>query len=531
MSMKKQRSSAGTSNILHRRTSRRAFLAGGAALAAAGSAAAVFGAIEMGGGATTNAVSGKQAPVSPSSAAAAVALGDPKVRAAHLLRRAGFGGSAQEIAEFATLSRDEAADRLLNFETIDNSALDERLAAVKLTPGLPSIGEMTQWWLTRMAYTARPLEERMTLIWHGLLTTEIAKVGGRRSQLVLNQNNFYRQNALPRWDDFVKAVGRDPAMLYYLDNIENAKAHPNENYAREQMELFTMGVGNYTEDDVRESARAYTGWRITRPDLPRPLPKGDPAALRAAYQKAYAEYTPSFLISPRLHDGGTKTFLGKTGDFGGDDIVDIIMQTPAAAKHLCTRLFRELANDNPSESTIDRLVQVWQQNDHQVKPVVRAILTSDEFYSAASYRALVRSPVDFIVGMVRALEVDTPLDAGRFSAESYRGMNQVLFNPPSVAGWPGGASWISTGAFFARANFADQFLAPRRGSPLQLSALAGAKTPSDMFDRCAHALVDGQIASASRDAIVAYAETLPTPAEQASAVAYLTLCSPEYQLM
>lgn len=523
-------------SLLKRRASRRAFLAGGAAIAAAGTAAAVVGAVELG-GSKGSAPTGKHAPSSAGTTATATAaalaqpITDPNTRAAHLLRRAGFGGTAAEIADFAKLSREDAADRLLNFETLDNSALDTRLAGVTLTPGLPTLAQMTEWWLTRMAYTARPLEERMTLIWHGLLTTELGKVSPRRSQLVLNQNNLYRQNALPRWDDFVKAVGRDPAMLYYLDNIENTEAHPNENYAREQMELFTMGVGNYTEEDVRQSARAYTGWRITPPDLPHPLPKGDPAAIKAAYQKAYANYTPEFFIAARQHDDGSKTFLGKTGNFGGDDIVGIIMQTPAAAKHLCSRLFTEFANYNPSETTVNNLIQVWQQNDHQVKPVVRAILTSDEFYSMASYRGMVRSPVDFIVGMIRALELDIRPGGRQFNAKSYEAMNQILFEPPSVAGWPGGSTWISTGTFFARMNFLDEFFTARRGAEMPIQALADANTVSEMFERAAAVLTDGQMASDSQQSIVNYASTLPTHDEQAAAVAYLTLSSPEYQLI
>lgn len=521
-------------SILRRRASRRAFLAGGAAIAAAGTAAAVVGVVEQTGGASRPAAARPSAPTTSAAATAsalAQPISDPTTRAAHLLRRAGFGGTAAEIDEFSKLSRDAAADRLLDFTTVDNSALDSRLAKVTLTPGLPTLAEMTEWWLTRMAYTARPLEERMTLIWHGLLTTELQKVGAVRSQLVLDQNNFYRQNALPRWDDFIKAVGRDPAMLYYLDNIENTEAHPNENYAREQMELFTMGVGNYTEEDVRQSARAYTGWRVTPPALPRPLPKGDPAARRAAFQEAYTGYIPTFFIAPRQHDDGSKTFLGKTGNFGGDDIVDIIMQTPAAAKHLCTRLFTEFANYNPSQTTIDNLVQVFQQNNHQVKPVVRAILTSDEFYSMASYRGMVRSPIDFIVGMVRALQLDVDFGDGRFSGKSYQAMNQVLFAPPSVAGWPGGSTWISTGTFFARVNFLDQFFATRRGAALPVPALASATTVPEMFNHACAILADGKMAPSSQQAITTYAATLPTRDEQAAAVAYLTLSSPEYQLI
>ncbi|MGH2633992.1 MAG: DUF1800 domain-containing protein [Tepidiformaceae bacterium] len=448
---------------------------------------------------------------------------DPLRRAAHLLRRAGFGGTLAEITAFSKLSRGDAADQLLNFETVDNSALDARLAAANFDLSGARPLDYSRWWLARMAYSTRPLEERMTLIWHGLLTSQLSKVGRRFSILLYNQNQLYRQNALPRWDDFVKAVSKDPGMMVYLDTIENSKAHANENYGREQMELFTMGVGNYTEDDVREAARAYTGYRITKP-APRADPKGP-----------YLDYHPTFVLQAGQHDSGSKTFLGKTGNFDGDAIIDIIMGTPAAARFITTRLFTEFANVTPSGQTIDNLVAVWQQSGHQIKALVRAILVSDEFYSEASYRAIVRSPVNFVVGAVRGLELGgagQSMTSTKLAPERHlTAMDQTLFEPPNVAGWPGGAYWLSSSTFFARLNFLDSLLGGTGKNALVIPAFAGLTATSDLVERALQIFLDGNVSDSTRQAIADHANTITDPQQRAAAVAYLTLATPEYQLV
>jgi uncharacterized protein (DUF1800 family) len=509
--------------LLQRRGTRRALLAGTATVAAAGTAAAVLGVAQRSSGEKSSEVQGAaQAGSSAATVDFENPITDPKRRAAHLLRRAGFGGTLAQIDEYSRLSREEAADRLINYPAVDNSALEDALAKANfnLTTGRPP--DLYRWWLTRMAHTARPLEERMTLIWHGLLTSQISKIGGQRSKLMVTQNQLYRQNALPKYDDLVKAASKDPAMLIYLDNVESTREHPNENYARELMELFTMGVGNYTENDVRESARAFTGWRIT-------LPKktGD-------MQADFASYEPQFFINARQHDSGTKTFLGKTGNWGGDDIVDIIMQHPATGRYITTRLFTEFANFNPEPATIDRLVDVWNKTNHDIKAIVRAILVSDEFYSEQSYRGFVRSPIEFMVGIIRGLELGPDLKARPIVDRTVQGMDQTLFEPPSVAGWPGGASWLSSSTFFARVNFLDQFLmgaARGKQPPPLIPALATAATAEETVERALSIFVDNNVSDASRKSITDYAKTITKAQERAAAVAYLVLASPEYQLI
>ena len=529
--------------MLLRPTTRRALLAGAATAAAAGTAVAVVGLAN-----NTNAGStegpGEAAPEPTPDQAQLLAeqakqpIADPRNRAAHLLRRAGWGGTAAQIEEFAALSREEAANRLLDYEDVDNSALDARIekAAFNLTtPGRgldnkrpPLIRDMQRWWLTRMAYTARPLEERMTYLWHGLLTSQVTQIGVQAAKQMVRQNELYRANALAQYDVLLKAVGKDPAMMMYLNTIESTKEHPNENYARELMELFSMGEGNYTEDDVRESARAFTGWRLTRPERERP-PEGISERERGEFlDQMWAAWEPQFLVAERAHDAGSKTFLGRSGNWDGDDIVDIIMEQPATARFITTRLFSEFAYRNPEKETVDRFVAGWDATNHNVKEVVRAIITSDEFYSQRAYRALVRAPVEFAVGAVRALEIETDWITIEQAAA---GMDQRLFEPPSVAGWPGGEVWLSSGTFFGRVNFLDAFLYQRNGRPNAVPALANLPTAEAMVDEALKRLVDDNISPDSRESLYAYARTVSNPQERAAAVAYLVLASPEYQLI
>ncbi len=481
------------------------------------------------GGGVSNGGAGKQ-PATPAPEDLDRPIEDPKRRAAHLLRRAGFGGTRAQIEEFAALSREEAADRLLNYEAIDNTALDAMLAAANLNL-VDSPRDLQRWWLLRMAFTARPLEERMTFIWHGLLTSQVSKIGGQRAKLMVIQNELYRANALPKYDTLIKAVSRDPAMLYYLDTVDSTKEHPNENYARELMELFTLGVGNYTEDDVRESARAFTGWRFTPPAKPPvDLNTVSKEERRQIEHGLIDEWEPQFVLARQKHDFGEKTFLGKTGSWDGDDIVNIIMEQPAAGRFICRRLFMEFAHLSPDEKTIDALLQVWDESGHDIRAIVRAILVSDEFYSERSYRAIVRSPVEFMVGALRGLEI-RELATGSINERAYRGMDQIVFEPPNVAGWPGGAAWLSSSTFFARVNFLDQFLFGLRGQPTALPALAGAATAEEVADRALEVLVDGNVPNESREALYAHARTIANAQERAATVAYLVLASPEYQLI
>lgn len=533
--------------ILQRRATRRAVVGATAALAAAGAAAAIIAvapdgpppastdpappdATGEGASATVTAAANtatRAATSTPATAAAPfTAFDDPVKRAAHLLRRAGFGGTRAEVEAFAKLSREDGADRLLNYAATENGALDARIAAAQFVLRVSdedqmlagrAIRDMQRWWLTRMSYTARPLEERMTFIWHGLLTSQVSRVGARRSRILVDQNDLFRSMALGRYDDLIQMVAKDPAMMVYLDTIESTKEHPNENFPRELLELFTMGAGSYTENDVREASRAFTGWRLSLPPPER------------------ADYDPTFEFRLRQHDSGQKTFLGQTGAWGGEQIIAIIMGRAETGRFLCARLWREFAYGDPEPHIIERLAKVWQASGHQVKDVVRAILTSPEFYSERAYFGKVRSPVEFVTGVVRGLEIETAFDfpparGGARGGSHYQAMGQVLFEPPNVAGWPGGAAWLSSGAFFARLNVLDQLLF-RNGRAIPLPSLSGLATPAALVDEIANRLTGGALSDAKRREIAAYAGTLRDPAERAATAAYLVGGSPEFQLI
>ena len=374
------------SRIWDRPVTRRAMLAAGAAGTAGGAAVLVLGlsgdgnsADPANAGSAPTATAGGSAAAEPTATSAPTQtiglVSEASRRAGHLLRRAGFGGTPQEIEAFAGLSREEAASRLVDYESIDNSALEAEMADFDIYQR----DDIHRQWLTRMAHTARPLEERMTLIWHGLLVTQINQLGGSgpgRIRVMDDQIELYRSMALPIYDDLLKAVGKDPAMMRYLNTADSSKEHPNENYGRELLELFSMGVGTYTEDDVREAARAFTGWRVSRPRRA----AGDRPDREEQIQIA-KDWEPEFFVSTHAHDSGLKTFLGQTGNWDGDDIVDIVMASDAPGRFITRRLFTEFVHDHPSEASVDALEAVWDETGHDVREVVRAILVSDEFYS------------------------------------------------------------------------------------------------------------------------------------------------------
>jgi len=371
-------------------------------------------------------------------------------RAAHLLRRAGFGGTPDEIARYASLGMNGAVDALIHFP--DTSALPapdnvfDPIAALQNNGGLrgvarddmmrrqfaqevrrgerQSIISLQRWWLNRMFATPAPLQEKMTLYFHGHFTTAAIQKGVS-PQMVLDQNQLFRDNALGNVRELTWNVSVDPAMLLYLDNAKNEKTHPNENYARELMELFTLGLNHYTEQDIRESARAWSGYTVRR-------------------------LTGKMDFVASRHDDGEKTFLGRTGNFGGRDIVDIIFSQPQAARWFAAGLLNFFVYNDPEPELIDRFAAVIRKNDFNLAPSMSVLLRSNVFYSARAYRALVKSPVEFVVGTYKALLLPKLEPNALLSLAQ---MGQVLFYPPNVAGWPGGQSWITTQTAIARENF------------------------------------------------------------------------------
>ena len=413
-----------------------------------------------------------------------------RVRVGHLLRRAGFGATPAELDRYTAMGVTGATSALLNYQATSNQALDAAQASVDPTALAGGKGTSTiqAWWLQRMVQTARPLEERMTLFWHGLLTSGLDKVGPAP---LFIQNQLFRTKALANFDDLLKAVSKDPAMMLYLDTETNRKGRPNENYARELMELFTTGIGHYSEDDVRESARAFTGWTLNT----------TPKDRRNATASTFV---------PRYHDDGMKTFMGKTGNFTGDDIVEMLVPLRATAERLAARLFGFFAYPNPDPEIVHHLADVFQQNRYSIRAVVSEIFAMDAFYSEKAYRSLVKSPAEFVAQSLRGLGYAGDIRQGPAAMAP---MGQVLFYPPNVAGWPAGSSWINSSTLLSRVNFATA-LAQKSGSTASLDQLLAT-------------FVDGTVSPTTRETLTQFAHDNPGAATD---LLSLTLSTPEFQL-
>ena len=378
--------------------------------------------------------------------------------AAHLLRRAGFGGSPEEIDDLSSKGRESAVDYLINFTQIDNSSMQSLLTASfdfsePANNDKFNNGEIRRWWMTRMVATKRQFEEKMTLFWHNHFATSSSKV---QDVFMYNQNVLLRANSLAKFDDLLLKVAHDAAMLIWLDGITNVLGKPNENFGRELQELFTMGINdvvsgdqNYTEQDVKEVARAFTGWDYQR---------------RPPF---------TFQVKNNQHDNGTKTIYGQQGNFSGEDVISIISARAATARYLTWKLFNffvyPITTSSADKNTIDKFSKVYLNNNHSIKELVRAIFTSDEFYSSRAFFSLVKQPVELVVGAVRMLGgtynpgstlAANPRTSNTLAASS-RAMGQDLFGPPDVAGWDMNLAWVNTASMLERFNFANTYLTNR----------------------------------------------------------------------
>jgi len=348
--------------------------------------------------------------------------------AAHLHRRAGFAANTRELDEAVNLGPQDAVKRLLAAGN-ENGAFDgemQKFAKLTLAANNPEL--LSGWWLHRMRHTPAPLLEKTTLFWHGHFATSAAKV--RDPALMFQQNELLRQHALGNFADLVRGIARDPAMLLYLDSATNRKNHPNENFARELVELFCLGVGNYTEPDIQQLARCFTGWEVQH---------------------------GLFQFNTYQHDGGIKKVLGKSGQFDGDDGLRVILQQPAAAQFVSAKLVRFFVSDEPEVPAdwIAPLARSFHDHGLTVAPVLETILTSRLFYSPASLGCKVRSPVELGVGLLRALDANANMVqlAGRL-----RDLGQMPLFPPNVKGWDGGRTWIDSSALLGRAKLVRTFV-------------------------------------------------------------------------
>jgi len=366
--------------------------------------------------------------------------------ARHLLARTGFGPTDAEIRGYAPLTREQGVNLVLRDVrtqaiapapafTLQTTALrypgadtvtpEERRAFQQqlVRQGL----ELRAWWMHEMLVTPSPITERMTLFWHNHFVSSQQKV--RFSRLMYQQNVTLRANALGSFADLLHAASKDPAMLVYLDTAQSRKAQPNENFAREVMELFTLGEGQYTESDIKEAARAFTGWSLDRE-------------------------TGRYLFRPLIHDAGVKTVLGKSGRFDGDAVLDVILERPQTATFITAKLWREFVSANPDPREVERIGKAMRNRNYDIKVALRALLLTDAFWDPANRGTMVKSPVELVVGTLRQLDV-APGGAMPFVVVA-AGMGQNLFSPPNVKGWPGGEQWINSNSLLARKQFLDR---------------------------------------------------------------------------
>ncbi len=399
-------------------------------------------------------------------------------RAAHLLERAGFGGTPEEIDRLAAMTPEAAVRWLVDYQKVDNrhlrpfdesgiynpplepfpksrpevtrwakekgEAMGVKVKPVGDRPLQPVVNKFFywlradyleirragQWWVQRMLTTHRPLEEKLALFWHGHFATSDEKVRDYRK--MLKQLALFHKHANGNFRDLLVGVAKDPAMLVFLDAGDNVKGRPNENFGREILELFTMGVGNYTETDIREAARAFTGW--TNDSL-------------------------NFVVKADLHDDGEKTFLGRRGNFDGVQLIDIILEQDVTARFIAAKLYRFFVRDDPSPELTAKLGALFKARRYEIAPLLTTIFLSRDFYSPAAYGIQIKSPVQLAVSTYKKLGLTEVPGVPDFDMTT-RELGQELFHPPNVAGWKGGRSWITPAILLQRGDFARDLLFP-----------------------------------------------------------------------
>lgn len=429
-------------------------------------------------------------------------------KVAHLYRRAAFGGTWDELQAGIALGPAAAVERLLRGGEFATSFDDEsrQLAAVLVETG--NREELAAWWLHGLHRSPHPLRERLTLFWHGHFATSNDKV--RRDRWMLRQNETLRRHALGSFADMLVDVAHDPAMLVWLDSASNRRGAPNENFAREVMELFCLGIGNYTERDIQQGARALTGWEV----------RGE-----------------RFYFDRAKHDPGNKTIFGQSGRYTGDDLLRLLLDHPATARFLVGKLFRALVSETsePPASLITPLADEFRQRHYDLGWLVGTILRSNAFYSSPARLARVKSPVELGVGLARALNLR--VNYYRLATD-LGSLGQALFYPPSVKGWDGGVTWLSAYTMVGRANLVANLTHGEGGYPAQdafegLACLAGTVSPAQRVERLLDLMLGGAaLPDAVRVQLVAWAgdDRPGGPRTTLARVVQAIASLPEYQL-
>lgn len=437
---------------------------------------------------------------------------------AHLMRRAGFGAQYAEIEAKAANGYEQTVEELLNPQDHPDG-MDLDLAERYFLDWNHHVRGVPEYHAWRMINSKRQLEEKMILFWHGILCISDSKLQSYPTEH--NELEMFRRCGLGSFRDLLVEISRDPAMVYYLDNCLSHKGAINENYGRELLELFSMGVGmdgkfNYTEDDVKECARAFTGWTIAN-SIP---------------QQPYGRYAATFLYNPDDHDDEEKTFLGETGRFNGEDVIDIIVKQPATARFVSRHLYNFFVADDvevpawmdttPRDpETIKMLEAEYFRSGYNIRSMLRVLFNSDAFKNARFSK--IKSPIETIIGTLRLIgDWTTPKPGLEFIFDEMKYMGQEILNPPSVEGWHTGREWIDGGTLAHRINFVADAVCDANYPGIQeiinkLVAKGPTISPKDMVSGCLQMLGDYEMADETRSMLVAHAENgaeLRTDAEE-----------------
>ncbi len=492
-----------------------------------------------------------------------------RTKAAHLLNRAGFGGTPAQIDALHKLGlasavrslvdgpaqpkpvlpppwakpqdlaskRDGMRDQVaMSADGKERGEIQKRFNQMQRREQVGHTRDLGIWWLAQMRTTNDPLLEKLTLFWHGHFATSVVKV--RDAFWMWQQNEAFRRFGRGHFGALVKAISRDPAMLIWLDLRDSRKSHPNENFARELMELFTLGEGHYTEKDVTEAARAFTGYRLN-----------------------FREQ--SFRYAASEHDDTPKELFGRKGKFDGDAVIDLILAKPECPRFIAKKLWQFFAYEEPEPALVNHLGETFRLCDYEVRPLLLRMFSSEEFYSDRAIGTQIKSPVQWLVSTARIFDTDYPSPFVLFFA--MRQLGQILFLPPSVKGWDGGKAWISTSTLLARYNLSGLFVETATGPMLQgiqkavrdlgfdtmndeppsvrmpdagavdvakLIPAALRTEPAKLIETLAGRLFSGPLAPRQRDAFLDFLKTKPSPPDDASirSLLHLMMSTPGFQL-
>ncbi len=423
---------------------------------------------------------------------------------AHLLRRAGFGATREQLEKYVAQGYEATVEELLHPERV--APLDMSLIRryhVDQNTNLTPLACQANW-LYRIINTERPLEEKMALFYHGLFATAYFKLDHPKE--VTNQTNTFRRFGLGPFNTMLLELSKDPAMIFWLDNKDNHKDAPNENFGRELLELFSMGIGTYSEDDVKACARAFTGWTILNAEY---------MTIRASRDSVwpYGHLDWQFVYLPEDHDDSPKTFLGQTGTFNGEDIIDIISQHPATGWFMASKLYTFFVSDTPDEEATQTLADEFRTSGGDIRAVLRTLFLSDFFRSEAVRYARVKSPVELVVGTARLAGTRQLPDWTIYDlAQGAMYMGQELLNPPTVEGWHTGKEWIDTGTLVERVNLAASEIGDANQPGVKtiigrIQARNSELSPADFVNACLEEAGSLSVSDTTLDHLVHHAES------------------------